>query len=87
MKIFKYKVEIKSEFIIEMPEGSEVLCVEVQRDAPYIWVMCDSSRRKEMRIFGVKATGQDFGDADRTDYIGSFLLDGGSFVGHLFEVR
>ncbi len=86
MKIFKYEVKINGFSTIEMPKTAFVLCVKVQRNIPYIWVLCNPSLPLEERLFTVRTTGQSF-DVGADKYIGTFLLDEGSFAGHLFEVR
>jgi hypothetical protein len=86
-QILKYKVELTNEFTIPLPSGAMVLCVQEQRNIPHLWVMGDTDNVKIERRFALRATGQSFrmrGNEER--YIGTFQLDGGAFIGHLFEI-
>ncbi len=85
-KILKYEVPLNA-FTIDMPIGSVILTVQEQNNLPYIWVMGDSSNPTETRQFVVKLTGLSFDILSNNEtYIGTFQLDGGLFVGHLFEL-
>jgi len=86
-QILKYEVKITDRFKISMPSGSVVLCVQVQRNIPQIWVMGDLNDTPEERSFVIRGTGQSFDYLSNVErYVGTFQLDGGAFVGHLFEI-
>lgn len=89
--VWKFPIEVTDEFTIEMPKGARVLHVDVQRvsetnaqyEQPCLWALIDPDAEREQRTFYVHGTGHTF-PVGRV-HLGSFLLYGGSFVGHLFE--
>jgi hypothetical protein len=86
-QILKYEVKITDRFTITMPRDSFVLCVQVQKNIPQIWVMGDLNNPPIERQFALRETGQSFDYLSNVErYIGTFQLDGGAFVGHLFEI-
>jgi hypothetical protein len=85
MYIWKYEIPIQDFFEIEMPKDSEVLCVQVQRGKPCIWVrVVDPNNLKVKKAFAIVGTGQAFNDNEYF-YVGSFQQDCGYLVWHLFE--
>ena len=69
---------------IEAPEGGVVLAVQVQDNQPQIWMLVDTVKPLETRVFRVFGTGTLFDDAGLV-YVGTFQLDGGVLVFHAFE--
>lgn len=88
MIILKYEIPIDEDrFTIQMPIDSYVLCVQVQRDRPVIWVLADQKNPQEARQFILRGTGMLFDYLSNTErYIGTFQTTKGYFVGHLFEL-
>lgn len=85
--IWKFPVQPEPLFEIQLPEGAKVLCVQVQRDEPFIWVALDTDKPKVQRVFSVCATGgRMIGGMEGDTYIGTFQMQGGSLVWHLFEI-
>lgn len=88
--IWKYELNPGNPYVIGMPEGAEILTVQVQNNVPCIWAKVDTEAELEERIFYVFATGQEI-DLDGQDvylaYIGTFQLNGGSLVFHVFELE
>lgn len=82
--IWKYLVEVADRFEIDMPDGARVLCVQVQHDHPQIWAMVDPGAPVITRRFRVVGTGHRI-EEPIGQYVGTFQLYGGEFVGHLFE--
>lgn len=83
--IHKFKVPITDTFDLDLPDGAEVLCVQVQNGEPYFWVKLNPERQTKVRRFAVHGTGHQV-YADVTSYIGTFQVQPG-FVGHVFERR
>jgi len=83
---YKYEVEIKDNFEIELPKDAKILTVQTQAEIPHIWamVLADPNQPTEKRFFKVIGTGHQIPNENLT-YIGTFQLFGGGFVGHLFE--
>lgn len=84
--IYKYEIPLTDEFTLDLPSHSEILCVQVQNDKPYIWVSCDHDTCHPCyrKRFYLRGTGFPFDYKSNTEkYIGTFQLNW--YVGHLFE--
>ncbi|MCP5006558.1 MAG: hypothetical protein GY941_21850 [Planctomycetes bacterium] len=81
MQVWKYKIEPLS--TLEMPIGAKILCVDCQRGTPTMWVLVDTDAMKVNRKFHTYGTGEAI-DANST-YIGTFQMDNGFLVFHVFE--
>jgi len=86
MKILKYKVPLQETFSIDIPTDGLILAVQTQRNKPYIWVQVGTALSSK-RNFRLLNTGEMFDVVSSEEkYIGTFQLDGGAFIGHLFEL-
>lgn len=74
-------------FDLRLPKGAKVLTVQIQHGRPEMWVLLDTNNERERRTFVTLPTGNEIPDDINLDYIGTFQLDGGSLVFHLFEAR
>lgn len=84
--VYKYPVPVEDEFTLEMPCGSHILCVQTQRDEAQIWAIVEPAAEPEERRFALRGTGHPVDDGlAGSNYIGTFQLDGGTLVFHLFE--
>ncbi len=83
--IYKYPLPMDSRPVVELPRGAEVLCVQAQREDPYIWARVDPGQVLEPRPFVLVGTGHPLPDGTG-HYVGTFQLMGGYNVFHLFEV-
>ena len=94
MKIWKYELKPTEMQTINMPKGARVLCVQAQRGSACIWAVVDQESDKEERTFITKCTNEDFPEwlnkrnvqLAHPDYIGTFQLEAGSLVFHVFEM-
>jgi hypothetical protein len=72
---------------VRMPEGAEILTVQIQNGVPCIWVLVNPENELEIRNFEIFGTGQkiacDIGVERK--YINTFQMENGSLVFHLFE--
>ena len=68
---------------LRMPVGAEILCVQMQHGVPCFWAIVDPEAERENREFFVLGTGQELGEVGK--YLGTFQLQGGDIVFHLFE--
>lgn len=84
MTIWKYPVEMAGLFTIAMPQGAHVLTVQTQGNAPQLWALVDPKQPVEPRRFLMLGTGHDI-SYQPGRYIGTFQVDGGTFVFHVFE--
>jgi len=53
---------------------------------PYLYALVDLDAKLETRKFRFAGTGHPIKERD-LKYIGTFQLQGGNFVGHLFEIK
>lgn len=73
---------------IEMPRNAKVLTVQVQKEIPCIWAIVEPQEKKETRKFRLLGTGHEFDiPIAQVKYIGTFQLQSGGFIGHLFETK
>lgn len=85
--VWKFELSAKDHQTISLPKGAKPLTVQVQNDEPMLWCLCDPNEVVcEDRFFRLSGTGHPITDED-IDYIGTFQLYGGGFVGHVFEVK
>lgn len=80
--IWKYDVRMAVQFKLELPEKSRVLSVQMQDDAPCMWVRVDTEQPAEVREFAIVGTGNAIPDG-YTEHLGTWQQ--GRFVFHLFE--
>lgn len=89
--IYKYEVQISEHFIIDMPSDSKILSVQVDQKTgkPCLWALIEKDQKDhESRVLSVFGTGNPIEDHENIelDFIGTFQLHNGQFVGHLFEL-
>jgi hypothetical protein len=84
--IWKFVIDVKDEFFLEMPPGAKVLSVQEQDGVPCLWaaVRPSAAQHPQQRRFFVVGTGHPM-PKDATKYLGTFQLQGGAFIGHLWE--
>ena len=72
-------------FTAKMPIGSRVLSVQSQHGSPQMWALVDPEKSTELRQFAFYGTGHPMPD-DPGKFVGTFQVDGGDLVFHLFDV-
>ena len=89
LTIYKYPVLIKDHFTLELPKEAKILTVQTQRGIPHLWARVDSETTKEKRYFRLAGTGHPLGEdyLKIINYIGTFQIENGSLVFHLFETE
>lgn len=81
--IHEYRCPFANTVAIPMPEGAEVLTVQIQNGEPHIWALVDTEKPRKLRSFEIVGTGQPADNLGR--YVGT--VQDGSFVWHVFEVE
>lgn len=85
--VWKFELfSVDDDVRITMPMGAKILHVEAQREVPCVWALVDPGADKVEYRFRLAGTGHPLPD-DVGPHVGSFMLHGGRFVFHLFEVR
>jgi hypothetical protein len=86
--IWKYPVQQLETFTFKLPKGARILAVDVQLGRPQMWISVESTEPFEERKFFIAMTGQEIPQDlyGSSDYLGTFQLNEGDLVLHLFEV-
>jgi hypothetical protein len=82
--IYKYKLE-PNFGALQMPQGAQVLTVQMQDGTPCLWAKVDPTRPTERRTFNVYGTGHEMPDDPCLVYVATFQMGGGALVWHVFE--
>lgn len=84
--IWKFELTITDEQIINMPRGGQILTIQTQNEVPCIWALVDPINSKEIVTIHIFGTGHPIRDNFNGKYIGTFQLQGGSLIFHVFFV-
>jgi len=86
-KIFKYQIMTTDYQEIAMPGKAEILTVQTQNEAPCIWALVNPDLEPERRHIEVFGTGHDVPCDEHITriYIGTYQLNGGALIFHVFE--
>jgi hypothetical protein len=82
--IWKYPLNLVSEQSVDMPQGAQMLTVQMQHEQPHIWALVDPASPKVGRFVMIYGTGHGIPD-DTGRYVGTFQLADGDLVFHVFE--
>ena len=86
--IYKYTIPVEDNFSLELPKGAEILTVQEQHGSPQIWALVNPDTSfTETRNFRLAGTGHLIEEKEGLEYIGTFQLSDGAFIGHLFEMK
>lgn len=84
--IFKYTIPIEDYFTLKLPRGAKILSLQEQYNVPQLWALVEKNAPIEIRNFRLAGTGHPIEKSENLEFIGTFQLYGGDFVGHLFEI-
>lgn len=85
MKNTVWKFTLNPDTPVKMPKGAKVLKVDTQNGGPVLWALVDSDEALEERIFSVVGTGWSVSNLENATYHGTFMLEDGALVFHVFE--
>lgn len=85
MRIWKFNLAVTDMQCIAIPQGAKLLSVQTQRDLPQLWALVDEKAPIEHRNFATYGTGNPMPDVDIGGYVGTYQIQGGAFVFHVFE--
>jgi hypothetical protein len=80
--IYKYSLAAGMQ-TIDMPQGAEILTVQVQRFEPQLWALVDPAAAVVPMTFAVYGTRHPVSDEPQR-YVGTFQVSGGALVFHVF---
>jgi hypothetical protein len=89
LAVWKYEFPMVDEFTMELPEDAQILTVQVQPAAGGVrlWALVNAEHPMRPRHFRLAGTGHPIeSEMHELRFIGSFQLDDGALVFHLFEV-
>lgn len=82
-RVYKYPLPLGDWVSVYMPEGAEPLCVQVQHGQPCLWARATIGAPPIVHHFRIAGTGHDLG-SNVGKHVGSFQLEGGALVFHVF---
>lgn len=85
--IYKFTLKEVETQTIQIPKGSVLMSVQAQNNKPCLWaVIHDTQAEIEEIKIRTLLTGQPFSDEEYfpTGFLGTYQLNGGAFVGHVF---
>jgi len=86
LTVYKYPVAGPNFFSLNLPLGAKILTAQVQNGELQLWALVNSKNKTETRLFLLVGTGQSIRESEgELCYIGTFQLEGGAIVYHLFE--
>lgn len=85
--IWKFPLDVTDTQEIDMPSGVSILTVMVQGGVPCLWALVDPDKPTMPRTIAIYGTGHEVtADLTVAKYVGSFMLVGGDFVGHVYDL-
>lgn len=84
--VWKAKLEFAEKLTMKVPQGANVLCVQVHHGVPCMWLEVDDTLPKEKRTFLLVASGDKMPQGAILAYKGTFQKDEGNLVYHVFEL-
>ena len=85
MTIWKYPLQATERQTVTMPVGAEILTVQTQHNRASLWAQVDDTQRPIERTIGIYGTGHPL-PSGAISYIGTFQIDRGTLVFHVFEI-
>ena len=84
--IWKYPFEVVDIISLMLPKDAIILSVQTQKGIPCIWALVETTAETDAVHFYCYGTGHEHESIDG-DFIGTFQLMEGDFVGHLFKEK
>lgn len=84
--IYKFHLGNDFDIKIEMPKGAKILSVQEQFREGVLWAIVDPEAEVEPRTFKSVLTGHEFDTNGKEIYIGTYQIDFGNYVVHVFEI-
>lgn len=82
--IYKYQLDVTDVQTLHIPKNSKILNIQTQKNTPCIWALIDTDNDIEDRKFAIYGTGNECSSCYE-EYIGTFQIENGSLVFHVFE--
>jgi hypothetical protein len=87
MTIWRFPLAITDQQELLIPLGAKILTVQARQGIPCLWAVVDPSAPRVLRFIKTVGTGHDLplGDCAWSYYIGTYQIDDGRLVFHVFE--
>ncbi len=82
--VWKTELKIQDRQRIKLPAGSHLLHVALQHEVLCLWFVCDPENPPTEQEIEIAGTGHPLDVAARS-YLGTFMVDNGTFVFHVFH--
>jgi hypothetical protein len=82
--VWKFPLKVIDFQIIKMPVGYQFLCVQTQSETPCLWALVDDRADKISVEIITHGTGHPCMDIGPKQYIGSYQLEGGALIFHVW---
>ena len=82
--IYKYVLQ-PGRNVIQLPQFTQVLTVQMQDDDMCLWARVNITKPLNTRVFDVVGTGHAMSDDPRLLYVATVQMAGGALVWHVFE--
>ena len=85
--IWKFPLTVDKSQVLTLPIGYKILTVKTQNNIPTLWAGLNSSSNEMVNVEIVThTTGAVINAGQGLEYIDTYMLDDGEFVGHVFVV-
>ena len=85
--VWKFPIPFADTFSIDMPAGAKLLHVAEQHRDVCLWALVNPTATKEPRYFRIAGTGHPIDTSDQQlQHVGTWLMESGRVVFHLFEI-
>jgi len=85
LTIWKYRLDKTDSQ--QIPEGAQFLSAQMQGDVLCLWMLVDTAKPLETRVFNVVGTGYEIYHAKESlKFLGTVQSDGRMLVFHVFEI-
>lgn len=85
MKIWKFVLN-RYEETVSIPQGAQLLSVQAQHGNVCLWALCDETAPPVQRRIVFVGTGHNANAAEGGTYVGTFQLNNGNLVFHVFAL-
>ena len=82
--IWKFQLQNTDRQTIFIPENAKFLCIQSQKEIPYLWYLVDVEIQTIPTTFRIIGIGHHIETDFNGKHLGSYQLMDGSFVGHVF---
>lgn len=82
--VWKFPLQVTDAQVIVAPMGAAPLAVQMQGDTPCLWALVEPGNPPENRTVQIVGTGHVRDGLYRDDFCGTFQLEGGALIFHVF---